>query len=500
MVMKKILIALALLLTGIASGSACTGISFLAEDGGYVQARTIEWGNSYLPSEYVVVPRGQELVSYTPTGVNGLRFRAKYGMVGLAIIQKDFVAEGLNEVGLSAGLFYFPHYGKYEEYDEAQNATTLSDLQVVNWMLSQFATIDEVKAAIEGVKVVSLDKPGKSSTVHWRIGDAKGNQVVLEFVDGVPHFYENRVGVLTNSPDFPWQVTNLNNYVNLYPGAVTPQQWGGVTIFPFGAGAGFHGIPGDVTPPSRFVRVAFYKATASACPTAYDAILQSFHILNNFDIPVGIEHASGKAPDIPSATQWTSAIDLTNRKVYYKTAYNNNIRCINMKKIDFDKVKYQSYPLDKELKPYIRDNSTINSNEALDPIVENYVNVVVLPTYKDLKEKNSTLYDAVVALANNPSNSAFETACNAWITAREPWEESEAFLFGPVDELGLDPNMDSWPLDQNAIVQILNSQKWGDLEWSEGDDDAKVESAQNVRGFHTLEFLLFKDGKPRTVK
>ena len=156
--------------------------------------------------------------------------------------------------------------------------------------------------------------------------------------------------------------------------------------------------------------------------------------------------------------------------------------------------------LDKELKPYIRDNSTINSNEALDPIVENYVNVVVLPTYKDLKEKNSTLYDAVVALANNPSNSAFETACNAWIIAREPWEESEAFLFGPVDELGLDPNMDSWPLDQNAIVQILNSQKWGDLEWSEGDDDAKVESAQNVRGFHTLEFLLFKDGKPRTVK
>ena len=168
-----------------------------------MQARTIEWGDSYLPSEYVIVPRGQDLVSYTPTGVNGLRFRAKYGLVGLAIIQKEFVAEGLNEVGLSAGLFYFPHYGKYEEYDEAQNAITLSDLQVVNWMLSQFATIEEVREAIEGVKVVSLDKPGKSSTVHWRIGDAKGNQMVLEFVGGVPYFYENKVGVLTNSPDFP---------------------------------------------------------------------------------------------------------------------------------------------------------------------------------------------------------------------------------------------------------------------------------------------------------
>ena len=348
--MKKILIALGLLLASIVSGWACTGVSFLAKDGGYVQVRTIEWGDSYLPSEYVVVPRGQELVSYTPTGVNGLRFRAKYGVVGLAIIQKEFVAEGLNEAGLSAGLFYFPHYGKYEQYDATQNSTTLSDLQVVSWILSRFATIDEVKAAIEGVKVVSLDKPGKSSTVHWRIGDVKGNQVVLEFVDGVPHFYENRVGVLTNSPDFPWQVTNLNNYVNLYPGATSPQQLGGITIFPFGAGAGFHGIPGDVTPPSRFVRIAFYKATAPACPTTYDAILQSFHILNNFDIPIGIEHASGKAPGIPSATQWTSAIDLTNGKVYYKTAYNNNIRCINMRRIDFNKVKYQSHPLDRELK------------------------------------------------------------------------------------------------------------------------------------------------------
>lgn len=339
---------IACVLGSLAQVMACTGVSFLAKDGGYVQARTIEWGESYLPSEYVIIPRGQDLTSYTPTGVNGVKFRSRYGVVGLAIIQKEFVAEGLNEAGLSAGLFYFPRYGKYEDYDPAQNAHTLSDLQVVVWMLSQFSTIDEVKAALKGVRVISLDEPGKTSTVHWRIGDAKGNQVVVEFVDGVAHFYDNKVGVLTNSPGFPWQVTNLNNYVSLHPGGVEPQQLGDVTLVPFGAGAGFHGLPGDVTPPSRFVRIAFYKATAPQCNTAFDAILQSFLILNNFDIPIGIEHAAGKSPDIPSATQWTSAIDLTGRKVYYKTAYNNSIRCIDMKKIDFRKVKYQSHPLDKE--------------------------------------------------------------------------------------------------------------------------------------------------------
>lgn len=346
--MKKILISLALLLGGIANALACTGISFLAKDGGYVQARTIEWGDSYLPSEYVIIPRGQQLVSYTPSGVNGLKFRARHGVVGLSVVQKEFVTEGLNEVGLSAGLFYFPRYGKYEAYDPAQNARTLADLQVVSWILSQFATIDEVKAGLKDVRVVSVDEPGLSSTVHWRIGDAKGNQVVLEFIDGVAHFYDNRVGVLTNSPDFPWQVTNLNNYVNLYPGGAAPQQLSGQTITAFGAGSGFHGIPGDVTPPSRFVRIAFYKATAPQSNTAFEAVLQSFHILNNFDIPIGIEHPAGKVPDLPSATQWTSAIDLTNRKVYYKTAYNNSIRCIDMKKIDFGKVKYHSHPLDKE--------------------------------------------------------------------------------------------------------------------------------------------------------
>ena len=53
---------------------------------------------------------------------------------------------------------------------------------------------------------------------------------------------------------------------------------------------------------------------------------QSFHILNNFDVPIGIEHPIGKAPDIPAATQWTTVTDMTNRRIYYRTAYNFNIR------------------------------------------------------------------------------------------------------------------------------------------------------------------------------
>ncbi|MBQ8441748.1 MAG: peptidase M75 [Bacteroides sp.] len=132
----------------------------------------------------------------------------------------------------------------------------------------------------------------------------------------------------------------------------------------------------------------------------------------------------------------------------------------------------------------------------LDPIVTTYADSVVVPTYEALMEMNGALYDAVAALCANPSDEAFEKAANAWLESREPWEKSEAFLFGPVDALGLDPNMDSWPLDQARIEQILASGDWSALEWTE---DSEAEAAQNVRGFHTLEYLLFKDGEARTT-
>lgn len=152
-----------------------------------------------------------------------------------------------------------------------------------------------------------------------------------------------------------------------------------------------------------------------------------------------------------------------------------------------------------KLKSYIERTAAINQDDVLGPIVAHYTDVVVLPTYRELKEKNEALYQAAQAFNRAPSDATFKAACNAWLTAREPWETSEAFLFGPVDALGLDPNMDSWPLDQAAIVNILNSGNFENLTWTDGDADDKIEAVQGVRGFHTLEFLLFKDGQPRTV-
>lgn len=337
------LLAVTALCGGALRANACTGIALTAADGSYVQSRTIEWAQGALPSRYVVIPRGERLRSFTPTGANGLSFTAVYGTVGLTVEREEFIAEGINEAGLSVGLFFFPRYGSYASYDPERNDRTLADLQVTAWMLTQFATIDEVKAALRSVRIVALEK---SSAVHWRLGEPSGRQAVLEIVGGTPHFYENEVGVLTNAPGFAWHLTNLDNYVNLHPGSAPVQRLSGITLQPIGGNSGFLGIPGDATPPSRFVRAAFYRATAPQRATAFDTVVQCFHLLNCFDIPIGIEHPAGDAPDIPSATQWTSAIDLTHRRVYYKTAYNNTIRCIDLAEIDFGRVGYRSQPLD----------------------------------------------------------------------------------------------------------------------------------------------------------
>ena len=355
--MKTRTIILSLTLAGLITVSspadACTGITLTAKDSTTIVARTIEWGGSDLNSQYIIVPRGYTSCSYTPEGVQGMSFTSRYGYVGLAVEQKDFIAEGINEAGLSAGLFYFPHYGQYETYDAEKKDTSIADLQLVAWILGNCATINEVIESVKQVHIISIDP--RASTVHWRFADSAGRQVVLEIIDGTPKFYENKLGVLTNSPGFEWHLTNLNNYVNLYPGSAPAQSLGDARLASFGAGSGFLGIPGDVTPPSRFVRAAFYQATAPRQDNAEKTVLQAFQILNNFDIPVGVEFAEGKVPaDIPSATQWTSATDMKNRIIYFRTMYNSEIRSICLDRIDFSKVSYQAVPLDEVKQQPIR--------------------------------------------------------------------------------------------------------------------------------------------------
>lgn len=360
-ILRLFAVAMAMVTTAsfFSPASACTGIAFTAKDGSHVIGRTMEWGTFIMRSRYLVVPRGHAKTAQTPDGADGMKIVAKYGYVGIGVLEDNLIAEGMNEKGLSGELFYFPNYGKYEEYDSAKKASTIVDAEFLSWALANFSTINELEKAIHNIHIVGYGHG--FGNAHFRLADATGRRVVVEWYDGKARFFENTVGIITNAPSYDWHITNLNNYVNMFAGGVKSHSIApDVEIREFGVGSAALGLPGDMTPPSRFVRAAFFVHTAKQQPTGYKAVMQAFQILNNFDVPLGVEFSDkSKMPDMLSAAQWTTVLDITALKFYYRSEWNSTIRCIDLRTIDFGKVKYQEADIEKLLQQpieYIRIN------------------------------------------------------------------------------------------------------------------------------------------------
>jgi choloylglycine hydrolase len=335
-------------------GWACTGISLVTTGGAYVHARTIEWGGFDLESKLIVSPRGHSFTSALPMETRGLRWTSRLGFVGISVSDDRFIGEGMNEAGLNAGLFYFKGYGSLAPFDPDDAADNVADMDLVRWMLSQFATVADVKAALEDITVVPIfiDENGvPSPTAHWRVTDKAGGSIVIEIIDeGEVHVYDNEVGVLTNAPGFPWHLTNLNTAINIQPGMVLPRTIGNHTIFSFGGGTASLGLPGDFSSSSRFIRAAFYRSNTPPLETSLEAVSQAFHILANFDIPIGTMFGPEQRehmPDLPSATQWTAVSDLGQAKYYYKTMHDSVIKCVDLNQLDFTTGEERSYAIDQ---------------------------------------------------------------------------------------------------------------------------------------------------------
>ncbi len=318
---------------------ACTGIMLRATDGSVVHGRTLEFGIP-IETSVAVVPRGYEFVGKTPLGP-GLKYKSKNAVTG-AICFKDLaIADGLNEKGLAAGAFYFPTFAKYADITDKNVSRALSPFDIVNWILAQFDTVADVKRAIENGDVVIaptvIEGWGPTSPpLHYIVYDSTGKSIVIEPVDGKLKVHDNLFGALTNSPDFDWHMTNLRNYITLRPDNMASTEIAGVKLQQFGQGNGMTGLPGDFTPPSRFVRAVQFAATSIPATSPEQNILQVFHVLNNFDIPRGVARETIDGKIYSDNTQVTVARDPKNLRYYYRTYHDQTIRMVDMKKFDLD--------------------------------------------------------------------------------------------------------------------------------------------------------------------
>ena len=332
--------ACALLLGSTAqSVQACTGIRLMAADSAVVHARTLEFGID-IQSEVMMVPRGYARTGTTPDGKEGLKWKAKYASVGLNGVGLPILFDGLNEKGLAAGMFYFPTSAGYMPYTAADASKTIAQWEVASWILENFATVEEVKANIGNIVVpaVVFSGWGFAPEAHYIVHDATGKSIVIEYVGGKLNVHDNPLGVITNSPSFDWHMANLRNYVNFSMTNHAPVQVGPVKLMPFGEGSGMLGMPGDFTPPSRFVRAVAFSQSAFPSKTGGEAILQAFHILNQFDIPKGAarEPKDEKGNIAADYTLWTSASDLKALRFHFRTYGNSQIRSLDLMKMSID--------------------------------------------------------------------------------------------------------------------------------------------------------------------
>ena len=141
------------------------------------------------------------------------------------------------------------------------------------------------------------------------------------------------------------------------------------------------------------------------------------------------------------------------------------------------------------------ENATLKQN-----ILNTYVESVVAPTYTNLANATQTLCEQLTDLRSHPTQAKLDAACETFLSARAYWEKSEAFLFGPAGDFGIDPHIDSWPLDEAAFNNTMNNQsQLARLDAEDGDQYAGTYIGEGALGFHAIEYIIFSEGSPKNI-
>lgn len=172
---------------------------------------------------------------------------------------------------------------------------------------------------------------------HYTFHDQSGASIVLEYINGEPKIFDNKLGVLTNSPDFEWQRINLNNYINLTAKDVAPRQIADVKLIATGTGSGMLGLPGDYTPVSRFVRTVALTQTALPSKNHAEGLQTALRISNAISFPEGPARMIMGETVYAGKTDFQMVADLSKKVMYFKHYDYPNWRSLDVRALVRDK-------------------------------------------------------------------------------------------------------------------------------------------------------------------
>lgn len=313
----------------------CTALLLETQDNNVLFGRNLDWVYNLGQSAFLV-PRKFEWYNF----VNYEWYTSSYAVLGIGdvIDKRPMLLDGMNEVGLGCAALYFPGYAKFNDTKEA-NTVNIAPLDITYWILSNFQTVEQVTYALNNVTIVRLPEYGD---LHWIVADKSGKSIIIEKTGKNISVYENKIGVLTNSPSFDWHITNLNQYIPITSMQPADVYWSEQKLTPVGKGLGSLGLPGDYSPPSRFVRAAFARTNMPIPENEQIGISEFYHILNNVAVVNGsvVTHEQ-----LNETTLYSSCMNLDKCIYYYNTYYNNRINAICMKSLNLDSKSIQKFEL-----------------------------------------------------------------------------------------------------------------------------------------------------------
>ncbi|MCZ2263039.1 choloylglycine hydrolase [Isoptericola sp. QY 916] len=253
----------------------CTGIRFSDGHGSVYLARNLDWTSGY-GQQVVMTPTG-----FAPSSPFGAVPDIRHATIGMGIVEEStpLYFDCGNDVGLAVAGLNFPGYAAYAPAP-VDVAVNVAAFEFPLWVCSQFASVDEVEAALADVVIVDrpINDRYPSSLLHWIVGDGTRAIVVEHTSDGM-HVFDDDVDVLTNQPGFAWHHENLRNYLNTSPEFPQDVALGRAVLSPFGSGSHMRGIPGDYYSPSRFVRAAYVNAHYPSRESETENVSRAFHTL-----------------------------------------------------------------------------------------------------------------------------------------------------------------------------------------------------------------------------
>ncbi|GAA0077764.1 choloylglycine hydrolase [Clostridium sp. CTA-5] len=321
----------------------CTSVTLETKDKHHFLGRTMDFAMDFNQS-INIIPRNYKWTNI----INKKVLKTKYGMVGMSVVidKNPILADGVNEKGLMCATLYLPGFAEYSNIRlEEKNGIAPHDF--VLWVLSNFKTLEELKNALSNIDIIDTELSLLKLTppLHWIVSDKTGKSIVVERTKNGIEVFDNPIGVMTNSPDFQWHLTNLRQYIGLRAKQFSPVTWSDIDLSAFSQGSGTFGLPGDFTPPSRFIRAAYLKSNLTQIDNELQGVSGVFHILSNCEVPKGAVVTLENTEDI---SIYTSAMCSESCTYYYHTYDNRQVSAIHLLNENLDMLEIKNYPFRRE--------------------------------------------------------------------------------------------------------------------------------------------------------